>query len=396
MSNKLKIGVFGFGVVGSGLAHVLENSKGLDASIVKVCVKDAEKERDIDSTLLTTNPDDILNDPEINVVAELIDDADAAYQIVKTALQNGKHVVSANKKMLAYHIEELIQLQWQYKVSFLYEASACGSIPIIRNLEEYYDNDLLQSVSGILNGSSNYILTKIFNENLDYKLALNQAQDLGYAESDPTSDVGGFDTLYKLIILTVHGFGLFVHPDEVFNAGISNLSPKDIELASQKGYKIRLLGKVTKLNGNQVNLFVAPKFVKPEEHAYTVESHYNGVLIQGNFYDNQFMYGKGAGAHPTGSAVLSDITALAYNYKYEYKKLKYYGGLEYTNDMDVEIYLRYSDSNDLALFNFKEVSESLKGKDFNYVIGTLNISELIKIRKQIEGKDIFLAYLGDE
>ncbi|MBI9059625.1 MAG: homoserine dehydrogenase [Labilibaculum sp.] len=396
MSNKLKIGIFGFGVVGSGLAHVLKNSKGLDASIVKVCVKDADKERDIDSKLLTTNPDDILNDPEINVVAELIDDADAAYQIVKTAMQNGKHVVSANKKMLAYHIEELIQLQWQYKVSFLYEASACGSIPIIRNLEEYYDNDLLQSVSGILNGSSNYILTKIFNENLDYDLALKQAQDLGFAESDPTSDVGGFDTLYKLIILTVHGFGLFVHPDEVFNSGIGNLSPKDIELASQKGYKIRLLGKVSKVNGNHVNLFVAPKFVKPEEHAYTVESHYNGVLIQGNFYDNQFMYGKGAGAHPTGSAVLSDVTALAYNYKYEYKKLKYYGGLEYTNDMDVEIYLRYSDTNDLALFNFKEISESLKGKDFNYVIGTLNISELIKIRKQIEGKDIFLAYLGEE
>ncbi|MDE5420089.1 homoserine dehydrogenase [Labilibaculum sp. DW002] len=396
MSNKLKIGIFGFGVVGSGLAHVLKNSKGLDASIVKVCVKDAEKERDIDSKLLTTNPDDILNDPKINVVAELIDDADEAYRIVKTALQNGKHVVSANKKMLAYHIEELIQLQWEKKVSFLYEASACGSIPIIRNLEEYYDNDLLQSVSGILNGSSNYILSKIFNENSDYQVALKQAQELGFAESDPTSDVEGFDTLYKLITLTVHGFGLFVHPDQVFNIGISRLTANDIQLASQKGYKIRLLGKVTKVNGNHVNLLVAPKFVKPSEHAYTVEDHYNGVLIQGNFYDNQFMYGKGAGSHPTGSAVLSDITALAYNYKYEYKKLKYYGGLEYTNDMPVQIYLRYSDTNDLALFNFKEISESLKGKDFNYVIGTLNISELIKIRKQIEGKDIFLAYLGEE
>ena len=396
MSNKLKIGVFGYGVVGSGLAHVLKNSKGLDASIVKVCVRDAGKIRDIDPEVLTYDPNDILNDPEINVVAELIDDANAAYQIVKTALQKGKHVVSANKKMLAYHIEELIQLQWQHKVSFVYEASACGSIPIIRNLEEYYDNDLLQSVSGILNGSSNYILTKIFNENLDYNVALKQAQELGFAESDPTSDVDGFDTLYKLIILTVHGFGLFVHPDKVFNFGISNLSPKDIELASQKGYKIRLLGKVTKVNGNHVNLLVAPKFVKPEEHAFTVESHYNGVLIQGNFYDNQFMYGKGAGAHPTGSAVLSDITALAYDYKYEYKKLKYYGGLEYTNDMEIEVYLRYTNKDDLALFEFKDISESLTGKDFNYVIGTLNLSDLIKIRQQIKGKDIFLAYLGEE
>ncbi|WP_372643433.1 homoserine dehydrogenase [Ancylomarina sp.] len=396
MSKKLKIGVFGFGVVGSGLAHVLKNSKGLDASIVKVCVKDPSKERELSPEILTLNPDDILNDPEINVVAELIDDADEAYRIVKTALQNGKHVVSANKKMLAYHIEELIQLQWENKVSFLYEASACGSIPIIRNLEEYYDNDLLQSVSGILNGSSNYILTKIFNENLDYQVALKQAQDLGFAESDPTSDVEGFDTLYKLIILTVHGFGLFVHPDQVFNIGISRLSAHDIQLASQKGYKIRLLGKVTKVNGNHVNLLVAPKFVKPSEHAYTVEDHYNGVLIQGNFYDNQFMYGKGAGSHPTGSAVLSDVTALAYNYKYEYKKLKYYGGLEYTNDMPVQIYLRYSKKEDLALFKFTEVTEALTGKDFNYVIGNINLSDLIKIKNQLVDKDIFLAYLGDE
>jgi homoserine dehydrogenase len=227
-------------------------------------------------------------------------------------------------------------------------------------------------------------------------VALKQAQELGFAESDPTSDVDGFDTLYKLIILTVHGFGLFVHPDQVFNFGISNLSPKDIELASQKGYKIRLLGKVTKVNGNHVNLLVAPKFVKPDEHAFTVESHYNGVLIQGNFYDNQFMYGKGAGAHPTGSAVLSDITALAYDYKYEYKKLKYYGGLEHTNDMVVEVYLRYTNKDDLALFDFIDISESLTGKEFNYVIGTLNLSDLIKIRQQIQERNIFIAYLGDE
>lgn len=384
MSNKLKIGVFGYGVVGSGLAHVLKNSKGLDASIEKVCVKDAEKERDLDANLVTLNPEDILYDPEINVVAELIDDADAAYHIVKTALQNGKHVISANKKMLAYHIEELIQLQWKHKVSFVYEASACGSIPIIRNLEEYYDNDLLQSVSGILNGSSNYILSKIFDENLDYNVALKQAQDLGFAESDPTSDVEGFDTLYKLIILTVHGFGLFVHPDQVFNVGISKLSQYDIELARQRGYKIRLVGKVAKVNEKQVSLLVAPKFVASNEHAYNVEDHYNGVLIQGNFYDNQFMYGKGAGSHPTGSAVLSDVTALAYNYKYEYKKLKYYGGLEYTSDMKVQIYLRYSERNDLALFNFEEITESLNSKEFNYVIGYINLSELIAIRKQLE------------
>ena len=396
MNKKLKIGVFGYGVVGSGLAHVLKNSKGLDAEIVKVCVKNRQKKREINPDLLCENADDILNDPEINVVAELIDDADAAYQIVKTALQNGKHVVSANKKMLAYHIKELIELQWKHKVSFVYEASACGSIPIIRNLEEYYDNDLIQSVSGILNGSSNYILSKIFNENSDYQIALKQAQELGFAESDPSSDVDGYDTLYKLIILTVHAFGLFVHPDQVFNFGISNLSQHDIDFANQRGYKIRLLGKVSKIDEQKVNLQVLPKFVKPNEHAYNVESHYNGVLIQGNFYDNQFMYGKGAGAHPTGSAVLSDVTALAYDYKYEYKKLKYYGGLQHSNNKEIDVYVRYSNKKDLALFNFLDISESMIGKDHNYIIGTLNLEELSKKKKQIQERNIFLACLGQE
>lgn len=396
MSNKLRIGIFGYGVVGSGLAHVLANSKGLDAQIVKICVKDKSKHRDIDSQLLTYNADDILSDPQINVVAELIDDDKYAYTIVKKALINGKHVVSANKKMLAYNIKEIIELQCKYNVSCLYEASTCASIPIIRNLEEYYDNDLLQSVGGILNGSSNYILSKIFKNNLSYEKALKEAQELGYAESNPCSDVDGYDSLYKLTILCVHAFGVFLNPDDVFNIGISNLSLADINFAKQKGYKIKLIAKLTKIDEKHVNLFVIPKFVSPHEHAYNVESHYNGVLIQGSFYDNQFMYGKGAGSHPTGSAVLSDITALAYSYRYEYKKLKFYGGLTYSMDISIKLYVRYNEKEDLELFQFSSIYESLQSDNYSYVIGEIKLSKLFSIKKKIESKGIFIAYLGDQ
>ena len=175
-----------------------------------------------------------MNDEEINTVVELINDADAAFLIVSTALKNGKNVVSANKKMIAENLQELVDIQAEYGTSLLYEGAVCGSIPIIRNLEEYYDNELLHSISGIFNGSSNYILTKVFSENLDYATALKQAQELGFAETDPILDVGGYDPKYKLVIATSHAYGVFVEPTNVLNIGIQNLSEKDLDRKSTR------------------------------------------------------------------------------------------------------------------------------------------------------------------
>ncbi|TSA31273.1 MAG: homoserine dehydrogenase, partial [Porphyromonadaceae bacterium] len=226
--DKLVIGLFGFGVVGQGLYKVLQEVQTADANIKSICVKQKDKPRSLESKLFTFNPDDLLNDPEVNLIVELIDDADAAYQIVKTSLLNGKSVVSGNKNMLAHHLRELIDIQREKGVALLYDASACGSIPVIRNLEEYYDNDLLQSITGILNGSSNFILTKIFQQNWTYDEALKHAQELGFAENNPSFDVDGFDSMFKLIILALHGFGTLVDPEEVFHYGISNVSDHDI------------------------------------------------------------------------------------------------------------------------------------------------------------------------
>src|SRR6478672_11275195 len=219
----LQIGLFGFGVVGEGIYKVLHQTPSLNALIKKVCIKHAEKERNAPASLFTTSYDEILNDPGIDIVVELIDDAKEAFTIVSTALKNKKSVVSANKKMIAEHLPELLQLQEENDVSFLYEAAVCGSIPIIRNLEEYYDNDLLQSVCGIVNGSTNFILTKIFKEQLDFSEALLLAQQLGFAESDPSLDVLGIDAVNKLSILLVHAYGIVEHPQQILHNGIQQI-----------------------------------------------------------------------------------------------------------------------------------------------------------------------------
>src|SRR5574339_825381 len=231
MRKNLTLGLFGFGCVGQGLYHVLEESQGIKATIKKICVKDRTKKRPISDEYFTFDKDVILNDLEINVIVEMIDDADAAYSIVKTSLQNGKHVVTANKKMLAEHLEEIYELQQKYQRSVLYEGAVCGSIPILRNLEEYYDNDLIKSIEGIFNGSTNYILTKVFEENKSYAEALKKAQELGFAESDPRLDVQGYEQKYKLVIAIAHTFGVFVTPEDVFNIGIDRISDLDLKFA---------------------------------------------------------------------------------------------------------------------------------------------------------------------
>ena len=388
---KLNIGIYGFGTVGQGLYTVLQKSKTIDATLSAICVKHENKKRDLHLPLLTFDRNKILNNPEINVVAELIDDADEAYALVKEALKKGKNVVSGNKKMLAAHLEEMIQLQKETGQSLLYDASACGSIPIIRNLEEYYDNDLLKSITGILNGSSNYILTQIFREGKNYATALQEAQELGFAESNPDADVLGYDALYKLVIITAHAFGPVIPPEKVFRFGINRISDFDVRFAKEKNLKIKLVAKVTKTGQNEITLFVAPEFVDEENYIFNVEDEYNGVVIEGEFYDKQFMFGKGAGAYPTGSAVLSDITAISHQYKYEYKKRKYFSLPRFTNHLSLTVYLRYNREEDLSLFRFDEIYESYNGRQNRYVIGKIALQHLLTINREIENRPLFLA-----
>ena len=390
MSKKLTIGMFGFGVVGQGLYDIIK-TKNLNLEIKKFVIKNADKKRSLPAELFTTNPADILNDDEINTVVELIDDADAAFEITKKALTSGKNVVSANKKMIATHLEELTEIQNQYGTSLLYEGAVCGSIPIIRNLEEYYDNELLHSVSGIFNGSSNYILSKIFNENQSYDAALKKAQELGFAETDPTLDVGGFDPKYKLTIVASHAYGLFVDPEKILNLGIDKLADTDIQYAREKNLKIKLIPLAKEIDNNEVVLYVLPKFINKENMLYNVENENNGVLVKAAFADEQFFYGKGAGGHPTGSAVLSDIAALRYAYRYEYKKHLDAQKLAYSTNYELKVYFRYQDEEILNKINFSSISERFYGENTKYVIGYIKLQEIIDKRDLIHQDGYFIA-----
>lgn len=389
MRKKLKLGLFGFGCVGQGLYHVLhETHGGIQAEIKKICVKNKNKERILPEKYFTFDKHEILNDPEIDVIVELIDDATAAYEIVKTSLQNGKAVVTANKKMLAEHLEEIYNLQKKYDKPVIYEGAVCGSIPILRNLEEYYDNDLIASIEGIFNGSTNFILTKVFEEKKSYSDALKTAQELGFAESDPSLDVKGYDPKYKLVIAIAHTFGLFVKPEDVINIGINNISDIDLKFAREKGYTIKLIARAFKLNG-KIYGFVAPQFIEATHPFASVRNEYNAVAVQGAFAEKQLFIGKGAGSYPTGSAVLSDISALSYDYTYEYKKLHQESGLSFSNDVLVDAFVSFDSNINITAADFENLESGYAASGKQYMVGQVNLSKLQEWSK-IDGIGIIL------
>lgn len=398
MDNKqINIGLFGFGTVGKGLYDVLKKIQPENVSIVKVCVRNVAKHSaEAQELEFTSNADDIFTDPRINFIVELIDDAEAAYGIVKRALQAKIPVVSGNKKMLARHIQEMIQLQRDNDTALLYDASACGSIPVIRNLEEYYDNDLLISVKGILNGSSNFILSKIFNEGMNYAEALKLAQDLGFAESDPTLDIGGWDSLFKLIIITIHAFGVYVKPEQIFTFGIGNMNEHDIQFAHEKRRRVKLVGWAEKVDEDKLVLSVMPHLLSKQKYIYSVEDEFNGVVIKGLFYYKQFMFGQGAGGFPTGSAVLSDITAQLYDYRYQYKKLQSPHQLHFTNDYKVRIYYRYDSPATLNLLEFSTIHESYYSDTYKYVVGDIELSQLQAQAQSLRESNVFVCLYPED
>ena len=386
---NINIGLFGFGNVGHGLYDVLKRINSTNVHIKRICVRDLNKDRGVKAEF-TNNPDDIFEDKDINLIVEVIDDAEAAYDIVKRALKSRIPGVSGNKKMLGHHILELIDLQEQFNTPLLYDASACGSIPVIRNLEEYYDNDLLCSVKGILNGSSNFILSKIFNEHMSYEAALKLAQDLGFAESNPTLDIDGWDSLYKLIIITMHAFGVYVAPEEILTYGISTMNDSDIRFALEKDRRIKLVAHVEKIDDRLI-MCVLPQLISRNKYIYSVEDEFNGVVIKGFFYDKQFMFGRGAGGHPTGSAVLSDITACGYNYRYEYKKRNDSVLPVYTTEHTFRVYFRYKTAEQRNLLNFLKIREQYTSDDYNYIVGDVTIANLKAHQEQLRVADCFVA-----
>lgn len=375
---NLNIGIFGFGVVGEGLYKVLHQTESLKAQIKKVCIKHSGKKRNAPSELFTTDRDELLFDKDINVIVEVIDDSEAAFEIVSIALRNGKAVVSASKKMIADHLPKILQLQQETKLPFLYEAAACASIPVIRNLEEYYDNDLLHSIKGIINGSTNFILSKMFEDRLTFNQALMLAQQLGFAESNPVLDVEGYDAVNKLSILLNHAYGIVESPGNILFSGIQNILLSDALVAKEKQVDIKLVAQAKKLKNGKVAAFVLPQFIKHDDPLAFVKYQYNGVVIESGFADKQFFYGKGAGSFPTASAIVSDLSALRYDYKYEYKKLYHHQPNEITNDFYIKVYVSFDDWSYIPREKFEWIEEWHAEAERKYLVGVLHVSELLQ------------------
>ncbi len=277
--------------------------------------------------------------------------------------------------MLAENLVEIYNLQQRYNRSILYEGAVCGSIPILRNLEEYYDNDLLTSIEGIFNGSTNYILTKVFEEKKSYLEALKGAQELGFAESDPALDVKAFDPKFKLTIAIAHTFGVFLKPEEIINIGIDKISAVDLKYAKENNYKIKLVARAFKADG-KIYGFVIPQYIQQDNVLAAVRNEFNAVLLQGAFAEKQVFIGKGAGSYPTGSAVLSDISALIYKYRYEYKKAAQGDHLIFSNEATVDVVVSFPTGVLISNHDFENFKGGYQNNGHQYLTGSVKLEKL--------------------
>ncbi len=390
---KQTIGLIGFGVVGQGVYELVSRRSDPGITIKKVCVRDRLKKRSLTPGKICYDLDEVLDDDEINLVVEVINDPDAACYIAEKALITGKSLVSANKKMVAERLPAFRKFLAGNGTAMLYEGSTCGSIPIIRNLEEYYSNDIFGSLSGILNGSANYILSRVFGDGMAYKEALSQAQLLGFAEADPRLDVSGEDTLSKLVILAVHSLGKWVDPSTVFCSGIQNLRPADIQYAASLGMKIRLTGNILR-SGKGFSMFVIPWMMNRDNPLYHVENEYNAVVLEGEQCSRQVLTGKGAGRMPTATAVMSDIDARTSGYGYRYRKFLNGSGVEINGEKFLNIYLRTGNEEIIRSAGFVKKGDLRKSNGYYIFTGGISLSNLTRIRKQLDESGSFIALTG--
>ena len=317
---KIDIGLVGFGTVGGGVvkvlksrANLLKKKLGVRIHLKKICDVNLRRKRivQVSPSLLTRDIRRILDDAQIRIVVELIGGIHPAKEIIIHALENGKHVVTANKALLAECAEEIFKVARKNKVRVYFEASVCGGIPIVKSLRESLISNRLEKIYGIVNGTSNYILSQMAQENWDFRQALKVARQRGFAEKRPFLDLKGIDSAHKLVILAALGFGKWAPLDKVYIEGITDVSLNDIKYAHQLGYAIKLLA-IAKCERNELELRVHPTLIPKEHLLSSVNGIYNAVYVSGDLIGEQAFYGEGAGSLPAASAVISDISDLVY------------------------------------------------------------------------------------
>ena len=310
----IKVGIIGVGTVGTSVAEILRDNAdvisaraGVDISVKSGVVKNLDKDRGLD-IIISDNVDDVLNDKEIDIVVELMGGVEEPFEVVKKALNAGKAVVTANKALLAYHRYELQDIAKD--IAFEYEAAVAGGIPIITALRDGLSANHIESIMGIMNGTCNYMMTEMTNNGVSYDAILKESQDLGYAEADPSFDVGGFDAAHKLLILASIAYGIDAKPEDILIEGIDNVRSEDIAFAKEFGYAIKLLG-IAKKDGNEVELRVHASLIKQEEMIAKIDGVMNAISVVGDKVGETLYYGPGAGGDATASAVVANIIDIA-------------------------------------------------------------------------------------
>lgn len=319
----VKLGLMGFGTVGTGVVRIiqahqedLQKQTGLGIEISKILVQDADKSRNISAmdNMLTTDPAELLDDSEIEVIVEVIGGIHPAKEYILAALERGKHVVTANKDLMALHGAEILEKAQEKGCDVFYEASVAGGIPILRALVEGFSSDRITKMMGIVNGTTNYILTKMSQEGAEYADVLKEAQALGYAEANPTSDVEGFDAARKMAILATLGFRVPMKLEDVDVKGISAVSKEDIAYGKQLGYQVKLLG-LARRDGEAIEVSVQPTMISKSHPLASVNGVFNAVYVHGEAVGETMFYGPGAGEMPTATAVVSDLVTVVKNRK---------------------------------------------------------------------------------
>ena len=312
MENKIKIGLIGLGTVGSGVYKTLQNFENIE--IAKIAVRNKNKKRNIDGldeSIITDNVYDVVNDPEIQIVAELIGGIEPAFELIKTAIKNGKHIVTANKELLAKCGEELCNFAEEHNRVVLYEAAIAGGIPLIMPIKTILAGNKINKIKAILNGTTNYILTKMDMQGASYEDVLKEAQKLGYAEADPTGDVEGYDAAYKITTLATIAFGQRVKIDKVYREGITKIRPEDMKAANEMGYKIKLIASAEINRDGKADVRVHPMLVPKTKTLAHIDYVTNAVSLTGHPVGDVTLSGPGAGEFPTASSVVGDILAIA-------------------------------------------------------------------------------------
>ena len=321
MKRAIGIGLLGLGIVGSGVAQALAtktgsltDKAGLPLILKKVLVRDVHKPRpaDLDLHLLTSRPEDVLSDPEVDIVIEVTGNEHPAKEYVEQAISNGKHIVTANKEIIAKHGYELLSLARKHSAELRYEASVGSGIPLVSCFQDDLAANKISAIHAILNGTTNYILSRMAHEGLDFDFTLKQAQQLGYAEPDPVNDVEGIDAAYKLVILSNLAFQAKFTPTDVYCEGISNIAARDFVYAREFGYAIKLLA-IAKRDDNSVEMRVHPVFVPQNSQLAKIDGVHNAVEVEGDLAGKLVFFGEGAGALRATSAVLADVLAIARN-----------------------------------------------------------------------------------